>query len=76
LNPFAIAAQGLGFAAALIATQGLLAFVADQVNQYEQASGGGLKTRRRRLALSPVHWPKQPLAPVEEDEALLLIGLL
>lgn len=73
MNPLAIAAQGLGFTAALVAMQGLLAFVADEVKKYEQLGGGGLKTRRRISTLAPAPWLP---SPVEEDEALLLIGLL
>ena len=73
MNPLAIAAQGLGFTAALVAIQGLLAFVADEVKKYEQLGGGGLKTRRHIRTLAPAPWLQ---SPVEEDEALLLIGLI
>ena len=71
LNPLAVAVQGLGFAAAIIATQGLLAFVAQEVAKNK--SGGGIKTRRRIVGISPMHTPAKP---IEEDEALLLIGLI
>lgn len=73
MNPFAIAVQGLGFAAAAIALQGLLQFVALEVQKYESQSGGGLKTRRRIIGMHPMQYP---IAPVEEDEALLLVGLI
>lgn len=71
LSPLGLALQGLGFSAALIAMQGLLAFVAQEVAKNE--SGGGIKTRRRIVGISPVHTPAHP---IEEDEALLLIGLI
>lgn len=71
LSPLAVAVQGLGFAAAIIAIQGLLAFVAQEVAKNE--SGGGIKTRRRIVGISPMHTPAKP---IEEDEALLLIGLI
>ena len=47
MNPLAVAVQGLGFAAAMIALQGLLQFVAVEVQRAESVSGGGIKTRRR-----------------------------
>lgn len=70
-SPLAVAVQGLGFTAAIIAIQGLLAFVAQEVAKNE--SGGGIKTRRRIVGISPMHTPAKP---IEEDEALLLIGLI
>jgi len=73
MNPLAIAVQGLGYAAAMAALQGLLQFVADEVKKYESQSGGGIKTRRRIVGISPFYAPAQP---VEEDEALILIGLI
>lgn len=74
MNPLAVAVQGLGFTAALVAVQGLLNFVADEVKKYESGlGGGGIKTRRRIVGLVPI---QTPLRPVEEDEALLLIGLI
>ncbi len=73
MNPLAIAVQGLGYAAAMVALQGLLQFVADEVKKYESQSGGGIKARRRIVGISPFYAPAQP---VEEDEALLLIGLI
>jgi hypothetical protein len=71
LSPLAVAVQGLGFTAAIIAIQGLLAFVAQEVAKNE--SGGGIKTRRRIVGISPMHTPARP---IEEDDALLLIGLI
>ena len=73
MNPLAIAVQGLGFSAAPMAIQGLLQFVADEVKKYESSSGGGIKTRRRVVGISPGMYP---VKPIEEDEALLLIGLV
>lgn len=69
MNPLAIAVQGLGFAAAAVALQGLLQFVAQEAQKYEQASGGGLKTRRR-LSTQPT-W--LPAVKTDDDEALLMI---
>lgn len=69
MNPLAVAVQGLGFLAAMVALQGLLAFVADEVKKNE--AGGGIKTRRRVVGMSPT-W----VDPWEEDEALLLAGII
>ena len=69
MNPFAIAVQGLGFGAALVAVQGLLVFVAQEAQKFEE-SGGGAPRRKSRHATP--NW--LPQMPVEEDEALLLIG--
>lgn len=74
MNPLAIAVQGLGFGAAIVALQGLLAFVAEEVQKAESQSGGGLKTRRRVKGMHPVQYV--PVNPIEEDEALLLAGVL
>lgn len=68
-NPLAIAIQGLGFAAAMVALQGLLSFVTEEVRKHE--AGGGIKTRRRVVGMSPT-W----VDPWEEDEALLLAGII
>jgi len=73
LNPLAVAVHGLGYAAAIVALQGLLQYVADEVKKSDSESGGGLKTRRRIIGISPFYAPAQP---VEEDEALILIGLI
>ena len=73
LNPLAIATQGLGFTAAIVALQGLLQFVFEEVKKYELQSGGGLKTRRR-ISTIPLWLPELP-APDDED-ALLLIGII
>ncbi len=69
MNPLAVAVQGLGFLAAMVALQGLLAFVADEVKKNE--AGRGIKTRRRVVGISPT-W----VDPWEEDEALLLAGII
>lgn len=74
MNPFAVAVHGLGFAAAMVALQGLLQFVAVEVQKAESHSGGGIKTRRRVKGMHPVQYV--PINPVEDDEALLLVGLL
>ena len=73
MNPLAIAVQGLGFGAALVAVQGLLAVIAEEVRAVESAAGGGLRVRRkaRRVSLA---WPADH--PVDDDEAVLLAGLL
>lgn len=73
MNPLAVAVQGLGFGFAIVAVQGLLGYVVDEVKKYESDSGGGIKTRRRIVGMSPMH---APVRPVDEDEALLLIGLI
>ena len=72
MNPFAIAIQGLGYGPAQVAVQGLLASVVQQAQEYEANSGGGQPRRRSRHA-TPI-W--LPAIPVEEEEALLLIGIL
>ena len=70
MNPLAVAMQGLGFAAALVALQGLLAFVVAEVIKHEALHGGGIKTRRR-VVRAPLVMP-WPLKPEDEDEALLM----
>lgn len=72
MNPLAIAVQGLGYGAALVAAQGLLAYVVQEVQNFEQ-SGGDSPARRKTRRAAP-NW--LPAVPVEEDEALLLIGIL
>ena len=72
MNPLAVAVQGLGFAAAAVALQGLLQFVAQEVQKYE-TGGGGLKTRRR-IQPAPLWLPD--IATNDDDDALLLIGLI
>lgn len=69
MSPLAVAVQGLGFSVAMVALQGLLAYVAEEVRKNE--AGGGIKTRRRIVGMSPT-WIK----PIEEDEALLLAGIV
>lgn len=71
MNPLAVAVQGLGFGAALAAVHGLLAFVALEVQKFEEYGGGA--PRRKSRHATP-NW--LPQIPVEEDEALLLIGVL
>ena len=71
MSPLAVAVQGLGYGAAIVAVQGLLAFVADEVQKYEAAGGGA--TRRKSRHATP-NW--LPQIPVEDEEALLLIGAL
>lgn len=46
---------------------------AEPVETVRAVIGGGIKTRRRIVGISPFYAPAQP---VEEDEALLLIGLI
>lgn len=72
MNPLAVAVQGLGFGAAMVALQGMLALVIEEIAQMQSAAGGGMKTRRR-ARLAP-DW--LPDLPVEDDEALLLAGAL
>lgn len=74
MNPLAIAIQGLGFTAAIVALQGLLQFVAIEVQKADAQAGGGIKTRRRVQGMHPVQY--RPIAPIDEDEALLLSGAL
>ena len=70
LSPLQIAVQGLGYQAAVVALQGLIQFVIEEVQKYE--AGGGVKVRRR-VSPAPLWLPD---LPIEEDEALLLIGVL
>lgn len=72
MNPLAIAVQGLGFGAAMAALQGLLYFVAVEVQKAE-AAGGGLKTRRRVQVAST--WIPD-VAATEDEDVLLLIGVI
>lgn len=71
MNPLAIAIQGLGFGLAQIALQGLLLFVAQEVVKYDPGSLGPARRKSRRMQPD---WA--PIVPLEEDEALLLAGLL
>ena len=71
LSPLAIALQGLGFAAAQVALQGMLALI-DQAVKQEQQGGGGASLGRRSRRMRP-SW--LPTKPKEEDEVLLLMGI-
>ena len=72
INPLAAAVHGLGFGLAQLALQGLLVFVAIEVEKNEQG-GSGSTPRARRRALPA--WAAQ--LPVDDDaEALLLLGIL
>lgn len=72
MNPLAVAVQGLGFGAAMVALQGMLAMVVEEIAQMQSAAGGGLKTRRR-ASRAPAWLPD---LPVEDEEALVLAGIL
>lgn len=71
MNPLAIAVQGLGFGIAQIALQGLLVWVAAEVKKYESFGGDSPRRKSRRAA---PNW--LPVIPVDDDEALLLVGVL
>lgn len=73
MNPLAIAIQGLGFDSAFVALQGLLAFVVEEVQKYEQGGGVPISKRTRRHQIAPLWLPK---LAVEDEEAMLLVGLL
>ena len=72
MNPLAIAVQGLGFTAALVAVQGFLALVVAEITRQDNA-GGGLKTRRR-IQSRPLWLPN--IATNDDEDAMLLIGLI
>ena len=74
INPLAIAVQGLGFGAAQIALQGLLQFVVTEVQKAELLGGNPLPTRRTRARRAAPNW--LPLPVTDDDEALLLLGIL
>jgi hypothetical protein len=71
MNPLAVAVQGLGFDAAMVAVQGLLAFVVLEVKKFEEFGGASSKRKSRHAV---PNW--LPQIPVEDDESLLLIGAL
>ena len=71
MNPLAIAVQGLGFDAAMVAVQGLLAFVVLEVKKFEEF--GGASPRKKSRHATP-NW--LPQIPTEDEESLLLIGAL
>ncbi len=73
MNPLAVAVQGLGFGSAMVALQGMLALVIEEIAQMQSAAGGGGLKTRRRARLVP-DW--LPDLPVENDDALLLAGVL
>lgn len=72
MNPLAVAVQGLGFAAASIALQGLLQFVALEV-QKADVGGGGIKTRRR-IQSAPLWLPD--MATSDDEDAMLMLGII
>lgn len=74
MNALAVAVQGLGYSAAQVALQGLLAYVALEVQKYEQGGGDGIRAKRKTKRLSAPLW--LPELAVEDDEALLLMGVL
>lgn len=71
MQALAVAVQGLGFGAAMVALQGLLHFVAVEVQKYEQ--GGNAPTHRKTTRATP-NW--LPVLPVDEDDTLLFLDLL
>jgi len=74
VNALAVAVQGLGFDAAYVALHGLLVFVAIEVQKYEAVGGGSPSTKRtRRQQIAPSWLPK---LAVEDEEAMLLVGLI
>ena len=72
VNPLVVAIQGLGFGAAQMALQGLLQYVVNEVAKAEFL--GGNPTRRRTTRRAKPNW--LPVQPTDEDEALLLLGIL
>lgn len=74
MNALAVAVQGLGYSAALVALQGLMAYVAEEVKKYEAAGGDGIKAKRNIKRSTTPLW--LPDLAVEDDEALLLMGAL
>lgn len=72
MNPLAIAIQGLGFGAAMVAVQGFMAAIEQAIIAQAQHAGGGTKTRRR-VSKTPI-W--LPVLPTDEDESLLLTGVI
>lgn len=73
VNPLIVAIQGLGFGAAQVALQGLLQYVAEEVKKAEFIGGNPI-ARRSRSRLAPPNW--LPVLPVNEDEELLLLGIV
>lgn len=70
-NPVAVAMQGLGFGAAQMALQGLLAAM-QELEQQAATSGGALgKVRRKTRVRTQPTW-----SLVEFEDELLLIGVL
>jgi hypothetical protein len=72
LSPLAIALQGLGYPALLVALQGLVGLLQAAVEA--EAAGGGTarNTRRKVRRVSPA----LPLLDQDEDELLLMLGVL
>lgn len=75
LDPLAIATQGLGFDALLVAVQGLL----DPVGAAPESGAGGGSTVRRRVRRGIVRPLAAAFGPDPQDDdlvALRLLGLL
>jgi hypothetical protein len=74
MNALIVAIQGLGYSAAQVALQGLLAYVALEVQKYEQGGGGGIGVKRKTKRHTEPLW--LPKLAVEDEEAMLLVGLI
>jgi hypothetical protein len=70
MNPLAIAIQGLGFGPAMVALQGLLVWVADEVRKWEEAGGDAPVPRSRaRRELVQIGYPALPAKPSARTRA-------
>lgn len=58
LSPIAIALQGLGFAPALIALQGLQYLIEEEINELERQALTAAATRRMRITAKVLPYPQ------------------
>lgn len=71
VSPIAVALQGLGYEAMLIALQGLVSLLQAAIAA-DAGGGSARRTRRKVLRVSPA----LPLLDQDEDELLLMLGVL
>lgn len=71
LDPLAIAVQGLGFGAALVALQGMLAAIEEEIKAID--AGAGLGSARRKVRM--VSRPDQRSKALREKEFAMLVAL-
>lgn len=72
LSPLAIALHGLGYPALFVALQGLVGLLQAAI-EAEAGGGGAVRNTRRKVRRVS---PALPLLDQDEDELLLMLGVL